>query len=80
MGQGVPEEVAQVKGSHTGRFLGPLLKPKATTKAKHQESGIQDHQDGEENRQEVTPKEGQSMSDIQLTVIIPPPAGRSLRW
>ena len=34
VGQGVPEEVAQVKGSHTGRFLGPLLKPKATTKAK----------------------------------------------
>jgi len=34
VGQGLPEEVAQVKGSHTGRFLGPLLKPKATTKAK----------------------------------------------
>ena len=34
VGQGVPEEVAKVKGSHTGRFLGPLLKPKATTKAK----------------------------------------------
>ncbi|MEL7072965.1 MAG: excinuclease ABC subunit UvrA [Planctomycetota bacterium] len=34
VGQGVPEEVAQVKGSHTGRFLGPLLKPKAPTQAK----------------------------------------------
>ena len=29
-----PEEVAKVKGSHTGRFLGPLLKPKAPTQAK----------------------------------------------
>ena len=34
VGQGVPEEVAQVKGSHTGRFLGPLLKQKAPTQAK----------------------------------------------
>jgi excinuclease ABC subunit A len=34
VGQGVPEEVAKVKGSHTGRFLSPLLKPEATTKAK----------------------------------------------
>jgi excinuclease ABC subunit A len=23
--QGTPEDVARVKGSHTGRFLGPLL-------------------------------------------------------
>jgi excinuclease ABC subunit A len=34
VGQGLPEEVAQVKGSHTGRFLGPLLKPKSPSKAK----------------------------------------------
>ena len=25
--EGTPEEVAKVKGSYTGRFLGPLLKP-----------------------------------------------------
>ena len=34
VGQGLPEEVAQAKGSHTGRFLGPLLKPKSPSKAK----------------------------------------------
>ncbi len=34
VGQGLPEEVAQVKGSHTGRFLGRLLKPKPPTQAK----------------------------------------------
>jgi excinuclease ABC subunit A len=27
--EGTPEEVAKVKGSYTGKFLGPLLKKKS---------------------------------------------------